>query len=191
MAGKQDRLSFILEDTGLSVVLAQAHIVANLPPHQAQVVVMDSDWDTIATQPKDNPSVESNIDNLAYVAYTSGSTGRPKGVMACHRGAINRFYWMWRTYPYTEGDVNCQKTSLNFVDSVWENFGALLRGVPTVVIPDDVGKDPCAVDPDVEPKSCHTHHAGSVIATGDARFRTDCDAARTEILDYQRRGIAS
>src|SRR5262249_3928373 len=38
-------------------------------------------------------------------------------------------------------DVCCQKTSLSFVDSVWEMFGPLLRGVPTVIIPAEAVKD--------------------------------------------------
>ena len=68
------------------------------------------------------------------MAYTSGSTGRPKGVLGLHRGAINRFHWMWRTYPFADGEVCCQKTTLSFVDSVWEIFGPLLQGVPSVIL---------------------------------------------------------
>jgi len=76
------------------------------------------------------------------VIYTSGSTGAPKGVLGLHRAALNRFSWMWKTYPFSPGEKTCQKTSLSFVDSVWEIFGALLQGVPTVIIPDPVAKDP-------------------------------------------------
>jgi len=49
---------------------------------------------------------------------------------------------MWRVYPFVPGEVCCQKTSLSFVDSIWEIFGPLLQGVPLVIIPDDVVKDP-------------------------------------------------
>src|SRR5437763_6885031 len=74
--------------------------------------------------------------------YTSGSTGRPKGVLATHRATSNRFHWMWETYPFESEEVCCQKTSLSFVDSVWEIFGPLLQGIRTVIIPDAVVKDP-------------------------------------------------
>ena len=74
--------------------------------------------------------------------YTSGTTGRPKGVVGLHRGAVNRLAWMWRTYPFLEDEVCCQKTSFTFVDSVAELFGPLLKGVPTVIAPDEVVKDP-------------------------------------------------
>ncbi|MBR8840563.1 MAG: AMP-binding protein, partial [Stigonema ocellatum SAG 48.90 = DSM 106950] len=43
---------------------------------------------------------------------------------------------------FVQREICCQKTSLNFVDSVWEIFGPLLQGVPTVIVPDSVLKDP-------------------------------------------------
>jgi thioesterase domain-containing protein/acyl carrier protein len=49
---------------------------------------------------------------------------------------------MWRVYPFKDGEVCCQKTYLSFVDSVWEIFGPLLKGVPAVIIPEEVVKDP-------------------------------------------------
>ena len=66
----------------------------------------------------------------------------PEGVVGLHRGAVNRLAWMWRTYPFLEDEVCCQKTSFTFVDSVAELFGPLLKGVPTVIAPDEVVKDP-------------------------------------------------
>ncbi|MFN3432639.1 MAG: amino acid adenylation domain-containing protein, partial [Candidatus Sericytochromatia bacterium] len=91
-----------------------------------------------APQPPDSFSP----DRLAYVLYTSGSTGRPKGVMATHRAAVNRFAWMWEAFPFAPGEVACLKTTLSFVDAVWEVFGPLLRGVPGVIVPEDVVRDP-------------------------------------------------
>jgi acyl-coenzyme A synthetase/AMP-(fatty) acid ligase/acyl carrier protein len=52
---------------------------------------------------------------------------------------------MWTAYPFTEDEHCCQKTALNFIDSLWEIFGPLLRGVPVSVIPDAVVKDPVAL----------------------------------------------
>jgi amino acid adenylation domain-containing protein len=85
---------------------------------------------------------ETSPDDAAYVIYTSGSTGTPKGVVGPHCGVVNRFAWMWRTYPFAPGEVSCQKTSLSFVDSVWEVFGALLQGIPTAIVPDTIVREP-------------------------------------------------
>ncbi|MFY9560257.1 MAG: non-ribosomal peptide synthetase, partial [Terriglobales bacterium] len=68
--------------------------------------------------------------------------GRPKGVEGTHRGAINRFWWMWERYPFQAGEVCCQKTNLGFVDSVWEIFGPLLAGVASVILPPETVLDP-------------------------------------------------
>ena len=91
---------------------------------------------------KENPTRETKADSAAYVIYTSGSTGTPKGVVGLHTGAVNRFAWMWSTYPFGADEMSCVKTSLSFVDSVWEVFGPLLKGTPSTIIPEQVTKDP-------------------------------------------------
>jgi amino acid adenylation domain-containing protein len=105
-------------------------------------VLLDVDWPTIARESEARLGTAGGGDSLAYVIYTSGSTGTPKGVLGTHRGAVNRFHWMWRTHPFRSGERCCQKTSTSFVDSIWETFGPLLRGVTTLVIPDPVVREP-------------------------------------------------
>ncbi|MEH2382478.1 MAG: amino acid adenylation domain-containing protein [Nostoc sp.] len=138
----QERLAFMLSDSQVPLLLTQQQLGEKLPEHQAQVVCLDTDWNIITQQSQDNPVSISKADNLAYVIYTSGSTGQPKGILGLHRGAVNRFHWMWQSYPFMQAEICCQKTSLNFVDSVWEIFGPLLQGVPTVIVPDNILKDP-------------------------------------------------
>src|SRR5262249_37263198 len=88
-----------------------------------------------------NPPLTATADTAAYVIYTSGSTGRPKGVVGLHGATANRLEWMYRRYPFASGEICCQKTSLSFVDSIWEIFGPLVAGTPLVLFPDDVVKD--------------------------------------------------
>ena len=49
---------------------------------------------------------------------------------------------MWDAYPFSVGEVPCQKTTLSFVDSVAEIFGPLLKGVPIVIVGDEDVRDP-------------------------------------------------
>ena len=86
-------------------------------------------------------SLDVALDDPIYVLYTSGSTGVPKGVIGLHRGVVNRLQWMWDAYPFSVGEVPCQKTTLSFVDSVAEIFGPLLKGVPIVIIGDEDVRD--------------------------------------------------
>ena len=136
----QERLDFMLSDAQLSVAIAHSSLVKNFA--QMTVICLDTDWEIIQKENRENPVSHSTIDNVAYVIYTSGSTGKPKGVLGLHRGAVNRFQWMWQTYPFKGEEVCCQKTSLNFVDSVWEIFGPLLQGIPAIIVSDRILKDP-------------------------------------------------
>ena len=138
----QARLAFMLEDTRVPVLLTQKRLVEELPKSGAHVVCLDADREIIDQESAENPVSGVKANNSAYAIYTSGSTGTPKGVLGLHRGAVNRLHWMWETYPFAVGEVCCRKTSLNFVDSVWETFGPLLQGIQTIIIPDEVLKDP-------------------------------------------------
>ena len=54
---------------------------------------------------------------------------------------MNRFAWMWKTYPFRANEVCAQRTSLSFVDSIAEIFGPLLQGVSIFVMPDEASVD--------------------------------------------------
>jgi non-ribosomal peptide synthetase component F len=135
------RLQFMLSDSNAGLLLTQRRFAAEVVDYQGTIVFVDQLPAREYCGGK-NPVSEATADSAMYVIYTSGSTGAPKGVLGLHRGALNRFSWMWKTYPFTSGEKTCQKTSLSFVDSVWEIFGALLQGVPTVIIPDPAAKEP-------------------------------------------------
>jgi amino acid adenylation domain-containing protein len=134
--------AFILQDAGVKILVTQQKLESNQPAPAAKIVSLDEVCDEIASHSTENPSSIVRAEDPAYVIYTSGSTGTPKGVAGTHRAAVNRFAWMWRTYPFQAGEVCCQKTNLGFVDSVWEIFGPLLAGVPSVTIPPETVRDP-------------------------------------------------
>ena len=135
-----ERLAFMLTDAQAPLLLTQQRLLARLPQH-AQAICLDTDWQQVAQESTENLCSAITPTNLAYVIYTSGSTGTPKGVQGTHRATLNRFAWMWDTYPFTEHDVCCQKTSLSFVDAIWELLGPLVKGQRVVIFPDDARKD--------------------------------------------------
>ncbi|MFS0517035.1 amino acid adenylation domain-containing protein [Nostoc sp. UIC 10607] len=129
----QDRLSFMLEDAQLRVLLTQQQLKEKLPQHQAQVVCLDTDWQFISQSSQENLINTVQASNLAYVIYTSGSTGKPKGAMNTHLGICNRLLWMQQAYQLTAVDCILQKTPFSFDVSVWEFFWPLLNGARLVV----------------------------------------------------------
>ena len=134
ISNPSQRLELLIGDAACKVVLTHRGLRTALP---GNVKAMSFDDLAFIGSSPTHSSGDRSSEDLAYIIYTSGSTGVPKGVEGTHRAAINRFEWMWRTYPFRPGETCCQKTALGFVDSVWEIFGPLLGGVPTVIIPDE------------------------------------------------------
>ncbi|MCC5615049.1 amino acid adenylation domain-containing protein [Nostoc sp. CHAB 5836] len=137
-----ERLNFMLSDSQASVLISHQEISEKLSLSSAKTVCLDIYKDEIAQESPENLINISKADNLAYIIYTSGSTGTPKGVLGTHRGTVNGLHWLWKTYPFTPGEVCCQKTAISFVDSVWEIFAPLLKGIPTVIISNATVLDP-------------------------------------------------
>jgi amino acid adenylation domain-containing protein len=129
----QERLAFMLEDAQLSLLLAQPHLIHELPAHTAKVVTIDASGAAFADYSQANPVSSVQLENIAYVIYTSGSTGKPKGAINTHKGLCNRLLWMQDTYQLKECDKVLQKTPFSFDVSVWEFFWPLLTGATLVV----------------------------------------------------------
>lgn len=134
----RERLEYMVRDSGARLILAQPATIDHICGCGVQVL------DAAARRA---PAAEfgqepRRPDDLAYIIYTSGSTGVPKGVEVPFRQVLNRLHWMWETYPFEPWDVSASRTALSFVDSLWELLGPLLRGSPTVIIPDSIVRDP-------------------------------------------------
>ena len=129
----QDRLAFMLADAQVSVLLTQESLVTTLPPHQAQVVCLDSvTFSAIA----ENLPHTVTTDNLAYVIYTSGSTGRPKGVQIEHRGLLNLVFWHQQAFAVSSLDRVTQVAGVAFDACGWEIWPYLTAGA-SIHFPND------------------------------------------------------
>src|SRR3569832_102297 len=71
-----DRLAFMLNDSQTTVLLTQQCLVEKLPLHQAHIICLDTNWESIS---EENPVSNHIPENMANVIYTSGSTKKPKG----------------------------------------------------------------------------------------------------------------
>nr|QNL14925.1 AptD [Brasilonema sp. CT11] len=125
-----ERIQFMLEDSGTSVLLTQSYLTDQLPltelEHPPQVICLDEE--TFAEELTDNPSPKSTPDDLAYVIYTSGSTGRPKGVMISHQGLVNMTLAVDQVLQIQPQSRLLQFASFSFDASIWEIATALAAG---------------------------------------------------------------
>jgi len=89
----QERLAFMLADSGARVLLTQQRLVKLVPAHQTRLICVDTDGQAIDAESAENLPCDVSVRNLAYVIYTSGSTGWPKGTAIEHRGAATFSQW--------------------------------------------------------------------------------------------------
>ncbi|WP_129973115.1 MULTISPECIES: non-ribosomal peptide synthase/polyketide synthase [unclassified Pseudomonas] len=136
----QDRLSYMIEDSGIGLLLTQGHLQAQLPIPPGLTCLDLSQ--TLEPGNSENPVCLTTPDNLAYVIYTSGSTGKPKGALLPHSNVIRLFSATDHWFGFGPDDSWTLFHSYAFDFSVWEIFGALLYGGKLVVVPHDVTRSP-------------------------------------------------
>ncbi|ASS74674.1 hypothetical protein CIG75_06610 [Tumebacillus algifaecis] len=136
-----ERLAFMQRDTGLSVIVAQAHLLERLPQNGVQTICLDRDHAAIAAERTDNLAPVTDAEQLAYVLYTSGSTGVPKGVLVPHR-AINRLVCNTDYAQLDASDVVGQVSNSSFDAATFEIWGALVNGGKLVGVTKDVALTP-------------------------------------------------
>ncbi|MCL9799575.1 non-ribosomal peptide synthase/polyketide synthase [Pseudomonas sp. AKS31] len=135
-----DRLSYMIADSGIELLLTQGHLLAQLPvpPGLACLDLNQAPEPGIET----NPLCLTTPDSLAYVIYTSGSTGKPKGALLPHGNVMRLFSATEHWFDFGPQDSWTLFHSYAFDFSVWEIFGALLYGGKLVVVPHDISRSP-------------------------------------------------
>ncbi|WP_442968443.1 amino acid adenylation domain-containing protein, partial [Pseudomonas sp. Z18(2022)] len=136
----QDRLHYMMQDSGIALLLAQSSVLGHLAPAPSIRVLALDNVVGAGQEPLGNPQVAVGPDNLAYVIYTSGSTGQPKGVLLPHRNVVRLFSATDDWFRFGAADVWTLFHSCAFDFSVWELFGALTYGARLVVVPHDVSR---------------------------------------------------
>src|SRR5207342_352016 len=133
------RIGFMVADAAPIAAITTADMAGRLDGFD--VVVIDVDDPAVDTQPSTAPPAPGP-DDIAYLIYTSGTTGTPKGVAVTHHNVTQLFDSLDAGLQPAPGQVWTQWHSYAFDVSVWEIFGALLRGGRLVVVPESVAGSP-------------------------------------------------
>ena len=114
-AHPSERLAYMMEDSGISLLLTQAHLLQRLPQLDGvQRQVVSADGQDLASYSADNGDYPVHAENLAYLIYTSGSTGKPKGVAVSHGPLAMHCLAIAERYGMTPEDRELQFASINF-----------------------------------------------------------------------------
>ncbi len=154
----QERLTYMIEDSGITLLLSQQSLLAALPVERIQVIALDQSASWLERYSNASPDSGVHALNLAYVIYTSGSTGKPKGAGNSHRALVNRLCWMQQTYELTASDAVLQKTPFSFDVSVWEFFWPLMTGARLVVAAPGEHREPARLIETIDRHAITTLH---------------------------------
>ncbi|MEM1168725.1 MAG: amino acid adenylation domain-containing protein [Cyanobacteria bacterium P01_H01_bin.35] len=134
----RERLAFMVEDAGLSIIVTEEKLAANLLElttlaTSCRIVNLDNDREKISKQSSENLDSKLSSENLAYIIYTSGSTGKPKGVQIAHKSVVNCLYHSAITFEVTDRDVLVAVASISFDMAVFEIYLPLMSGARLVL----------------------------------------------------------
>ncbi|WP_338844849.1 amino acid adenylation domain-containing protein [Massilia sp. W12] len=135
----QQRLQFVLEDSGMRFVLSSAALQAALPPHQARLLLLENLQAQAIDAAASLPAV--NTHHTAYVLYTSGSTGQPKGVRVAHAAVVNFLHAMQANLQLGPQDVALAHTTLAFDIAGLEIYLPLAWGAAILLPPPEMRRD--------------------------------------------------
>jgi amino acid adenylation domain-containing protein len=134
-----ERLSFILGEASVPLLLTQTQLAPRLP--QARAVCLDRDWNLVTREQASNPNIAISADALAYTIYTSGSTGKPKGVEVTHQNVVNLLYAMCKKPGFTADDRLLAVTTISFDIAALELFLPLVVGGQVILAGKETAMD--------------------------------------------------
>ena len=138
----QERLSFMLSDARISLLLTQPKLVEELPKQKTKIILLEQEQKAIALYSEANLPVQTTPDNLAYAVYTSGSTGQAKGVLVVHRNLVNAYHGWHNSYKLPTLKSHLQMASFSFDVFSGDWVRALCSGAKLVLCPRDLLLEP-------------------------------------------------
>ncbi len=132
-----ERKLYMLEASGVSILLTQRGLTDNLQWNGKILNVEDVDAAVAATEGLKPGTIRVQPGDPAYVIYTSGSTGKPKGVVVEHRAVVNYAWWAAKTYVKNQQVKFPFFTSTAFDLTVTSIFTPLITGNSVVIYQGD------------------------------------------------------
>ncbi|ETR69421.1 MAG: hypothetical protein OMM_03945 [Candidatus Magnetoglobus multicellularis str. Araruama] len=127
----EERLSTMINDSNVSIVVTRNAEPSNLPDGSYQTVNIDDP--ALSQMLETNPDVSVLPSNLACCLYTSGSTGLPKGVLIEHHAIVSNAFTMKRLYHLTPNDRVLLFATMNYVAALEQLFMPLIIGARVVL----------------------------------------------------------
>ncbi len=148
-----DRLSHMLDDARVSLVLTQPGLLGAVPESTAEIFCLEGDCQRLSAFADGNPDVPTYAASPAYIIYTSGSTGKPKGVAVSGAALANLLLSMREKPGLTERDVLLAVTTISFDIAALELFLPLVTGATLVIADRETAHDGVALLDEIRRRS--------------------------------------
>ena len=132
------RLSAIIEDSQIGLLIIDSALKTRLPPELPHVIDLDESAPAVTAESSEFVAANLTPENLAYIVYTSGSTGKPKGVLLPHRVFMRCDYWARDVFHFTSDDRFLFKS----IRAPEELLYQLFIGASVFVAPAGAERDP-------------------------------------------------
>ncbi|MEM8859109.1 MAG: amino acid adenylation domain-containing protein [Chloroflexota bacterium] len=135
-----DRLLYMIEDSGMALLLTKSSFVDNLPS-SIRLIVLDEEEPGISRETNVPVQIVAKPDDIAYMIYTSGTSGRPKGVPVTHKSLVNFLLSMQEKPGIAADDVMINVTTISFDMAFLELYLPLISGARLSVASPEISID--------------------------------------------------
>ena len=139
----KERLSFMIQDTGTRMLIADEELRPIVDDYQGEVILTK---DLMNLQDAGLVPTPPSPHNLFTLIYTSGSTGQPKGGQTEHRNWVAFCHMHQQNLGITKDSRVAAYASFGFDASPMEMFGALTIGAELHIIPEELRLDLLALN---------------------------------------------
>ncbi len=135
----QDRLDYILTDSGVSVLLTEHEHAKRFEAKIENILLLNSGMVSNTDSPA---NISADPTNAAYVIYTSGTTGNPKGVIVTHSNICSYVRSLPSALGLEASDRYLHSASISFSSSVRQLMVPLSLGASVVIASTERLRDP-------------------------------------------------
>lgn len=140
----EDRLTYMIADAGVRLILTEDNLVGETLPHFDGAVLTTAE---AAEQPTFEGAVcsEAKPENAYIILYTSGSTGRPKGCVLEHDGMVNFCHAYIKSCTLTSADSSAAYANFGFDAHMIDIYPILAVGGSVHILASDIRMDLTAI----------------------------------------------
>ncbi len=138
----EERLSFMLEDTGADFLIADEDLLSLIPGYSGRVLKTEE----IASLERGVATPGPSPDDTFILLYTSGTTGKPKGAMLTERNIVSYVESYIKRVSLDSSSRVAAYASFGFDASMMDMYPTLISGARLYIVPEEIRADFISLD---------------------------------------------